>query len=89
MKTYRRHNCQTRHTTWGDLAHCTWLGATVLGDGPYAAIACRAEAVTLYPTHEQAAARRQAHDRDGCGPACGRRHDVVLLDPVAEPTTTA
>ncbi|MFF4823134.1 hypothetical protein ACFY20_08865 [Streptomyces sp. NPDC001312] len=85
MKVYRRHNCQTRHTTWPDLARCIWPHATIDGDGRYGAVACGARAVTLYATPELAQARKHGFDRDGCRPKCHRHHNVVALDPDAEP----
>ncbi|MFJ5155759.1 hypothetical protein ACIQCF_30145 [Streptomyces sp. NPDC088353] len=85
MKIYRRHNCSDRHTTWLDLARCIWPHATIDGDDRYGAVACGARTVTLYATPAQAQARKRGYDRDGCRPTCHQHHNVVALDPNAEP----
>ncbi|MFJ5155756.1 hypothetical protein ACIQCF_30130 [Streptomyces sp. NPDC088353] len=87
VKIYRRHNCQARHTTWADLAACIWPAAAISGDGPYAVLACRTQAVALYTGSAQATARKRTSDRDGCTPGCIRRHQVVLLDPTTTQTS--
>ncbi|MFJ8349734.1 hypothetical protein ACIQ9J_25900 [Streptomyces sp. NPDC094153] len=87
MKIYRRHNCSDRHTTWLDLARCIWPHATIDGDGRYGAAACGARTVALYASPEQARARKRGYDRDGCRPTCHQHHNVVALDPDAEPKT--
>ncbi|MER6351242.1 hypothetical protein ABT186_05170 [Streptomyces sp. NPDC001634] len=89
VKTYRRHNCSSSHGSWPDLAACVWPMARIDGDGPFAALACRAQAVTLYPVLDQAQGRRRAHDRDGCGPDCRRAHQLIALDPGPEQSGAA
>lgn len=86
MKAYTRHNCQSRHTTWPDLAACVWPHARIVGDGQYAAVSCGAHVVTLFATASQARARKYDFDRDGCRDRCYQRHKVVALDPNAQPT---
>lgn len=80
MKLYRWHPCGDRHTTWLDLGRCIWAHGNVTGDGPYAAASCGGRDVVLYPTVEQARARKRSLDRDGCRPRCYRRHYVILIE---------
>ncbi|MEV7387197.1 hypothetical protein [Streptomyces sp. NPDC091215] len=80
MKIYRWHPCAERHTSWLDLGHCLWAHGTVTGDGPYAAADCGCHDVILYPTIDQARARKRDLDRDGCRPKCYRRHLVILIE---------
>ncbi|MET9083746.1 hypothetical protein ABZX77_17935 [Streptomyces sp. NPDC004237] len=79
-KTYRWHPCGDRHTTWLDLASCIWAHGSVAGDGPFAATSCGARDIVLYPTMEQARARKSTLDRDGCRPRCHRHHEVILIE---------
>ena len=78
-KIYRWHPCKERHTSWLDLGRCLWAHGTVAGDGPYAAASCGCRDVVLYPTIDQAWARKRDLDRDGCRPRCYQRHDVILI----------
>ncbi|MFK0154620.1 hypothetical protein ACIQVK_21415 [Streptomyces sp. NPDC090493] len=79
-KQYRWHPCVERHTTWLDLACCIWPRGSVAGDGPFAATSCGARDIVLYPTVEQARARKRSLDRDGCRPRCHRHHEVILIE---------
>lgn len=81
VRVYRRHNCEAVHTTWTDFARCVWPDAEVAGNGPYAAVACAARTVTLYAALPPALASKRGLDRDGCGPNCRGRHQVIALDP--------
>ncbi|QIY72058.1 hypothetical protein HEP84_25820 [Streptomyces sp. RLB1-33] len=89
VKVYRKHNCEALHSSWSEFAACVWPAAEVAGDGPYAAVSCSARTVTLYGVLAVALARKRAHDRDGCGPDCARRHQVIALDPGPERTGAA
>lgn len=81
VRVYRRHNCQAAHATWADFAQCVWPAAEIAGNGPYAAVSCSARTVTLYTALPPALASKRGLDRDGCGPDCRRRHQVIALDP--------
>lgn len=89
VKVYRRHNCDAVHATWTDFARCVWPAAEVTGNGAYAAVSCAASAVTLYGVLAVALAHKRGLDRDGCGPTCQRRHQVIALDPGPRTGTAA
>ncbi|MDU8998197.1 hypothetical protein [Streptomyces mirabilis] len=89
VRVYRKHRCEAVHSSWSEFAACVWPAAEVAGDGPYAAVSCAARTVTLYGVLAVALARKRAHDRDGCGPDCARRHQVIALDPGPERTGAA
>lgn len=93
MNADRCARCGTAHRTWTALARCTWPGADVWGDGPFAVvIACRLNdnrarygstygaRVEVVLTEDPDRARTVA--RWECGGACRewpRGHHVVEL----------
>lgn len=81
MKTYRRHNCISRHRTYNKLARCMITNAEwVQGEGSYALIAwCRVPTITLHRQLSDAEAALEFLNRTACGGACSRRHEIVLL----------
>ncbi len=73
--------CGRRHRSYDTVAECLWPGAWITGDGPYAVLAHCDELLTvsLHPDHVIAEESIDVLDQFGCGHACGRRHEIVLI----------
>jgi hypothetical protein len=81
----RRHQCTRcgrKHRRYETVAECLWPGAWITGEGPYAVLAHCDELLTvsLHPDQEAAEESIDALDNFGCGRACGRRHEIVVLN---------
>jgi hypothetical protein len=74
--------CGRRHRSYETVAECLWPRATwISGDGPYAVLAHCNDLLTVNLHADQPTAEESigALDQFGCGYACGRRHEIVLI----------
>jgi hypothetical protein len=73
--------CGRKHRCYETVAECLWPGAWITGDGPYAVLAHCDELLTvsLHLDREVAEESIGVLDQFGCGQACGRRHEIVLI----------
>jgi len=80
------HGCGRTHHCWQAVAECTWPDAAfVTGDGPFALVArCDMVSIALYETAHEVQRRWKRMDTIGCGRRCEHRHEVVVLDQLAE-----
>ncbi|WP_157498323.1 hypothetical protein [Leifsonia sp. Leaf336] len=81
MKTYRQHNCQSKHRTNHTFLNCALHNINwIHGNGNYAVIAWCNRTITLW--HERPLAQ-QALDiinADACGHRCRHNHELITID---------